>query len=210
MTSYSAFPEGATFTEETMQWRGRTPFTPFEVYRQVIDAIENGIRHIIISDDFVHLEAVGIALSFLNDFQIVSREELFIRLDLTMYKDIGVNGFLIKLRCALYSLQLDYVNILVAHLPLIFHSNSRRRQLTLFPARLIWSLMIIAIHRRKTIHIGISNWTRPYIYSIISMRTLRPHLAIFNVPDREAVRYCYRLRIPLCINNQTQLIYLVY
>lgn len=171
-----------------------------EVYNAVVEAIRVGYRHIDCAYIYRNEKEIGRALSFVIQSGLVKREDLFITSKL-WNSDHAPERVEMAIRKSLSDLQLDYLDLYLIHWPVAYKTGREQASeasdlvsLTELPLNVTWKAME-QIHKKGLArHIGVSNFNKPKIESILQTAEIAPEVNQIELhpyfQQTELVSYC--------------------
>ncbi|EGT52971.1 hypothetical protein CAEBREN_03568 [Caenorhabditis brenneri] len=165
--------------------------SPEEVAAAVKVAIRTGYRLIDTASVYQNEEAIGTAIKELIDEGVVKREDLFITTKAWTH-EIAPGRVEGSLRAALKKLQLDYVDLYLAHMPAAFNDDMSEHINS--PVEDVWRQFDAVYNAGLTKAIGVSNWNNEQIgranaVGVTPVHNSQVELHLF-FPQHDHVEYC--------------------
>lgn len=165
--------------------------SPEEVAAAVKVAIRTGYRLIDTASVYQNEEAIGTAIKELIDEGVVKREDLFITTKAWTH-EIAPGRVEGSLRAALKKLQVDYVDLYLAHMPAAFNDDMSEHINS--PVEDIWRQFDAVYKAGLTKAIGVSNWNNEQIgranaVGVTPVHNSQVELHLF-FPQHDHVDYC--------------------
>jgi len=171
-----------------------------DVKQAVKNALYQGYRHIDTAAAYDNEEIIGEALAEVFAEGKIYREDVFITSKL--WNDAHQNGYVIPaLEESLKKLQLDYLDLYLIHWPVAFRPGvsfpqkpSDYLSLEEVPIIETWKQMETAKNDGMAKHIGVSNFSKKKLKSLIEKATIKPEMNQVELhpllQQKELLEYC--------------------
>uniref|UniRef100_A0A8R1I2F7 Aldo_ket_red domain-containing protein n=1 Tax=Caenorhabditis japonica TaxID=281687 RepID=A0A8R1I2F7_CAEJA len=165
--------------------------SPAEVIAAVKASVKAGYRLIDTASVYQNEEAIGTAIKELIAEGVVKREELFITTKAWTH-EIAPGKLEEGIRSALKKLQLEYVDLYLAHIPTAFN-NEMTAHIT-SPVEDIWRQFDAVYKLGLAKAVGVSNWNNDQIARVLALGLTPVHNSQVELhlyfPQHEHVKFC--------------------
>ncbi|CAI2357484.1 unnamed protein product [Caenorhabditis sp. 36 PRJEB53466] len=165
--------------------------SPAEVIAAVKAAVRAGYRLIDTASVYQNEEAIGTAIAELIQEGVVKREELFITTKAWTH-ELAPGKLEGALRTSLKKLQLEYVDLYLAHMPAAFNDDMSAHIPS--PVEDIWAQFDSVYKSGLARAVGVSNWNNDQIARVLALGVTPVHNSQVELhlyfPQHEHVKFC--------------------
>uniref|UniRef100_A0A8R1I2F5 Aldo_ket_red domain-containing protein n=1 Tax=Caenorhabditis japonica TaxID=281687 RepID=A0A8R1I2F5_CAEJA len=165
--------------------------SPAEVTAAVKASVKAGYRLIDTASVYQNEEAIGTAIKELIEEGVVKREELFITTKAWTH-ELAPGKLEESLRSSLKKLQLENVDLYLAHMPTAFNNEMTAHIAT--PVEDIWRQLDAVYKSGLTKAVGVSNWNNDQIARVLALGLTPVHNSQVELhlyfPQHEHVNFC--------------------